>query len=160
MSVSKGDSNRTSDREIVLSRVIDAPQEQVFLAWANPKSIFKWFGPRGYHCEVHQICEATSGAVWRFDMISPTGMRFDNRIIFLEVSPYERLVFNHGKDIDEDPGRFNVKVSFDQQRDGKTLLTLRQLHPSKAQRDDKIGFGAIELGQQTLAKLEEFLHGC
>jgi uncharacterized protein YndB with AHSA1/START domain len=151
--------NGELDREIVLSRVIDAPRDQVFLAWVDPKRVFRWFGPRGFHCEVRQESEAQPGAVWRFDMIAPNGQRYDNRMVFLEVTPNERLVLDHGRDIDDDPNRFKVTVTFDAQSDGKTILTLRQLHPSKAQRDGTIGFGAVELGYQTLAKLDEYLHG-
>ena len=151
--------NGELDREIVLSRVIDAPRDQVFLAWVEPKRVFRWFGPRGFRCEVHQDCEAKAGAVWRFDMIAPNGQHFDNRMVFLEVTPNERLVLDHGSDMDDDPNLFRVTVTFDQQSDGKTVITLRQLHPSKAQRDGKIGCGAVELGHQTLAKLDEYLHG-
>ena len=151
--------NGVLDREIVLSRVIDAPREQVFIAWVEPKRMFQWFGPRWFRCEVHQDCEAKPGAVWRFDMIAPGGKRYDIRMLFLEVTPSERLVLDHGKDIDDDPNRFRVTVTFDQQSDGKTVITLRQLHPSKAQRDGGIGFGAVELGYQTLDKLDGYLHG-
>ena len=49
------------------------------------------------------------------------------------------------------------RVTFDVQDNGKTVLTLRQLHPTRAQRDGAIGFGAVELGQQTLDKLAEHL---
>ena len=52
-----------------------------------------------------------------------------------------------------------MTVTFDQQINGKTVITLRQLHPSKAQRDGKIGIGVVELGHETLAKLDEYLHG-
>ena len=151
--------NGELDREIVLSRVIDAPRDQVFLAWVEPKRMFRWFGPSGFRCEVHQDGEAKAGAVWRFDMIGPNGQRYDNRMVFLEVTPSERLVLDHGKDIDDDPNRFRVTVTFDQQSDGKTVITLRQLHPSKAQREGGIGFGAVELGYQTLDKLDAYLHG-
>lgn len=150
--------NGELDREIVLSRVIDAPRELVFRAWVEPDRMFQWFGPRGFRCDVREVCPLTAGAVWRFDMIAPNGHRYDNRMVFLEVSPSARLVFDHGKDIDDDPGRFRVTLTFDQQSDGKTVLTLRQLHPSKAQRDGGIGFGAVELGYQTLDKLDAYLH--
>jgi len=109
--------------------------------------------------EVRQVCEAKAGAVWRFDMIAPDGHRYDSRIEFLEMLPHERLVFEHGSDKDNDPTRFRMTITFDQQNDGKTVLTLRQLHPSKAQRDGGIDFGAVELGYQTLDKLAEHLHG-
>ena len=151
--------NGELDREIVLSRVIDAPREHVFRAWIEPKRMFQWFGPHGFHCEVHQDSEAKAGAVWRFDMIAPNGQRYDNRIEFLEVTPNERLVLEHGHDKDDDPSRWRVTITFDQQSNGKTVITLRQIHPSKAQRDGGIGFGAVELGYQTLDKLDGYLHG-
>ena len=66
------------DREIVLSRVIDAPRDLVFRAWVEPKRMFQWFGPRGFRCEVRHVSEATAGAMWRFDMIAPNGHRYDS----------------------------------------------------------------------------------
>ena len=57
----------------------------------------------------------------------------------------------------DDPHRFRVTITFDSQSDGKTVLTMRQLHPTRAQRDAGIGFGAVELGYTTLDKLAENL---
>ncbi len=159
MSTSTAYAHGELEREIVLSRVVDAPREQVFQAWAEPDRLFQWFGPRGFHCKVHEGCPARPGAVWRFDMIAPDGRRYDSRMAFLEVTPPERLVFDHGRDIDDDLARCRMTVTVDQQSDGKTVVTLRQLHPSKAQRDATIGFGAVELGGQTLDKLDGYLHG-
>ena len=51
----------------------------------------------------------------------------------------------------------DVTVTFDAQSDGKTVLTMRQLHPTKEQRDAGIGFGAVEFGYQTLGKLARHL---
>ena len=78
---------------------------------------------------------------------------------FLEIIPGERLVYDHGSDLNDDPNRFHVTITFDEQGDGKTDLTLRQFHPSKDRRDATIGFGAVELGYQTLGKLVEYLAG-
>jgi uncharacterized protein YndB with AHSA1/START domain len=149
--------NNELDREIVLSRVIDAPRSLVYRAWTESGRLFQWFGPKGFRCEVLQQGDAKVGAMWRFDMIAPNGQRFDNRMTFLEIIPNEKLVLDHGCDKDDDPKRFRVTITFDQQGDGKTILTLRQMHPSKAQRDATIGFGAVELGYQTLDKLAEYL---
>ncbi len=60
---------------------------------------------------------------------------------------------NHGADKDDDPNLFRTIVTFDEQSNGKTVVTLRQLHPSKAHRRGAIGFGAVEYGYQTLDKL-------
>ena len=60
---------------------------------------------------------------------------------------------DHGLDQDDDPGRFRMTITFDEQSNGKTVVTLRQLHPTAARRAAVIGFGAVELGLQTLDKL-------
>ena len=149
--------NGELDREIVLCRVYNAPRPLVYRAWIESGRMFQWFGPKGFTCEVHQQGEARVGAVWLFDMIAPNGQRFENRMQFLEIVPNEKLVYDHGSNQEDDPHRFHVTLTFAEQSDGKTVLTLRQLHPSRAQRDATIGFGAVELGMQTLDKLTEYL---
>lgn len=157
MTANQSYANGELDREIVLSRVINAPVERVYRAWVEPDSMFKWFGPAGYRCDAPAQNEARVGEVRRFVMTGPDGQRWDSRMTFLEVIPNQRLVFDHGSDIDDDPKRFQMTVTFDRQDDGKTVLTLRQLHPSKSQRDWGIGFGAVERGYETLEKLSEFV---
>jgi uncharacterized protein YndB with AHSA1/START domain len=142
------------DREIVLTRVYDASRELVWRAWTEPARIVQWFGPRGFNCTTHEI-DIRVGGRWRFDMTAPNGHRYPNRMVFLEIDAPKKIVFDHGTDIDDDPGRFRVTVTFDEQSNGKTVLTLRQLHPTREQRDAGIGFGAVELGLQTLDKLAE-----
>jgi uncharacterized protein YndB with AHSA1/START domain len=93
----------------------------------------------------------------RFDMVAADGTVFTNRFDYLEVVPAERLVLDHGSDIDDDPQRFRVTIVVDEQSDGKTVLTLRQLHPTVEQRRATIGFGAVELGLQTMQKLAHHL---
>jgi uncharacterized protein YndB with AHSA1/START domain len=146
------------DREIVLSRVISAPRPKVFEAWTKAEHLSQWFGPAGFTVENIE-CDVRVGGRWRFVMVAPDGTRFDNRMVFLEVVAPERLVIDHGKDVDDDPGRFRVTVTFDEQDDSKTVLTLRQLHPTREQRQAGIGFGAVELGHQTLAKLAQHVEG-
>jgi uncharacterized protein YndB with AHSA1/START domain len=144
------------DREIVLSRVIDAPRELVFAAWTKQEHLTKWFGPKGFTTKTH-ACELHIGGRWRFDMIAPDGKVYDNRVEFLEIKAPELLVFDHGHDKDDDETRFRVTITFDQQSDKKTVVTLRQLHPTKEQREAGIGFGAVEIGYTTLDKLAEHL---
>lgn len=141
------------DREIVISRVIDAPRSLVYAAWTDPEQIEVWFGPEGFAIETKEI-DLRPGGVWRFDMVAPDGTRYDNRMRFLRLEEPTLIEIEHGSDVDDDPGRFRMLLTFDEQSDGKTVLTLRQMHPSKAQREGAIGFGAVEYGGQTLAKLE------
>lgn len=140
------------DREIVFGRVVDAPRDVVFSAWTDPDQIQKWFGPEGMTIETIEM-DLRPGGAWRFDMIASDGTRYSNRMAFLRIEPPSLLEVEHGSDRDDDPGRFRMLVIFDEQGDGKTVLTLRQMHPSKEQRDSVIGFGAVEYGMQTLGKL-------
>ncbi len=140
------------DREIVLSRVIAAPRSVVFKAWIDPAHLPNWFGPTGFTVETQEM-DIRVGGRWRFVFIAPDGTRYTNRMVFLKIEAPRLLEMDHGSDKDDDPARFRVTVTFDEQSDGKTVLTLRQLHPTKAQRDAGIGFGAVEFGYQTLEKL-------
>jgi len=144
------------DREIVLVRVLDAPRDAVFAAWTDANDFCQWFGPDGYTCTVREM-DVRPGGRACFDLTSGAGTVFTSRFDYLEVVPGVRLVLDHGSDIDDDPGRFRVTLTFDEQADGKTVLTLRQLHPTAEQRDAGIGFGAVELGLQTMQKLAHHL---
>lgn len=140
------------DREIVFARVIAVKREIAFQAWADPSQIVQWFGPDGMTIETHEI-DIRVGGTWRFDMVTKDGSRFSNRIQFLRIESPTLIELEHGTDTADDPGRFRMLVTFDSQNDGKTVVTLRQMHPSKEHRDNTVGFGAVEYGTQTLRKL-------
>jgi uncharacterized protein YndB with AHSA1/START domain len=144
------------DREIVLVRVFDAAREAVFAAWTDADAFCQWFGPDGFTCTVREM-DVRPGGRARFDMTSGEGTVFTNRFDYLEVVAGERIVFDHGSDADDDPARFRVTITIDEQAGGKTVLTLRQLHPTVEQRAAAIGFGAVELGLQTMDKLARHL---
>lgn len=143
------------DREIVLSRVIDAPRESVFEAWTDPKQLAIWFGPKGLTIETHAADICVDG-VWRFDMVGPS-VRYDNRMTILHIDRPRLIEVDYGHDKDDDPGKFRMLITFDEQTDGKTVLTLRQMHPTRAAREAGIGFGAVEFGYQTLEKLADHM---
>lgn len=140
------------DREIVIGRLIDAPRSVVYAAWTDPDQIQKWFGPEGMAIETKEI-DLKPGGVWRFDMVASDGTRYTNRMVFLRMEAPALIEVEHGSDQENDPGKFRMLVTFDEQSNGKTVLTLRQMHPSKERREWGIGFGAVEYGGQTLAKL-------
>ncbi len=144
------------EREIVLCRVIAAPRARVFEAFTDPDQITSWFGPEGFVTETLEI-EIREGGRWRFLYTGPDGSHWTNRMVFLRVEAPSLLEMEHGSDIDDDPARFHVTITFDEQSDGKCVLTMRQLHPTKDQRDNGIGFGAVEFGYQTLDKLARHL---
>ncbi len=144
------------DRESVLVRLLAAPRAAVFAAWTDPDAFCQWFGPEGFTCTVHEM-DVRPGGRARFDMVAGDGTRYTNRFDYLEIVADERLVLDHGSDVDDDPDRFRVTITLDEQADGKTILTLRQLHPSAEHRAGAIGFGAVELGLQTMGKLARHL---
>ncbi|HEX6039522.1 SRPBCC family protein [Longimicrobium sp.] len=145
----------TTDREIVLSREFDAPRELVFQAYTDPAHLPHWWGPDGFTNTVYEI-DVRTGGRWRFMMHGPDGTEYPNRITYQEVAAPERLVYLHGEDVDNDPGAFHVTIRFDD-LGGRTRVTQRMLFNSKAQRDGVISFGAVELGNQTMAKLAAHL---
>lgn len=143
------------DREVVMSRVIDADRDTAFNAWADPEQIVEWFGPFGFRTITHEI-DIREGGLWRFDMIAPDGTVFSNRMVFLRIELLRLIEFVHGEDIENDPEAFRMLVTFDDQDNGKTAVTLRQMHPTAERRAIVIGFGAIEYGTQTWDKFAEF----
>lgn len=147
------------DREIVLVKLLNHSRAKVFAAWTDPEALAQWYGPDGLDIETHEV-DISEDGIWRFDMVGVfegKPQRFPNLIRFLEIVPNERIVMDHGSPDPNDPDRFRVTVTFDEQSDGKTVLTMRQLHPSPERRRFVIGFGAVEYGLQTLDSLGAWL---
>lgn len=145
----------SEDREIVLTRVFDAPRELVFQAYTQPEHLAQWYGPDGFAITT---CEhdCRTGGRWRFMMHGPDGKDWPNRMDFREVVRPERLVFDHGSDQDDDPHEFFVTITF-ADAGCTTRLTSRMLFRTREQAEATIKFGAVELGQQTLRPLAEHL---
>ncbi|MBJ3786667.1 SRPBCC family protein [Devosia sediminis] len=147
------------EREIVLVKVLKHRREKVFAAWMDPAALAQWYGPEGLAIDSHEA-DIRAGGHWRFDMVGHfegKEQRFPNLMRFLEIVPNERIVADYGTPDPEDPDRFRVTVTFDEQSDGKTVLTMRQLHPSRERRQVVMAFGAVEYGQQTLDGLAAWL---
>jgi uncharacterized protein YndB with AHSA1/START domain len=145
----------TSDREIIITRVLDAPRELVFEAWTDPEQVVQWWGPRGFTTTIHEM-DVRPGGVWRFVMHGPDGTDYDNKVVFVEVVKPDRLVYNHGAGDESDFPPFGVTVTFDEESD-KTRLTLKLVFVSRAERDNAVESGALEGGNQTLERLAEYL---
>ncbi|CAA9320547.1 MAG: Ligand-binding SRPBCC domain protein family [uncultured Gemmatimonadetes bacterium] len=143
------------EREIVMTRVFDAPRELVFDAWTDPLHIGEWWGPNGFTITTHER-EVRPGGVWRFMMHGPDGTDYDNRVVYTEVTRPERVAYAHGRDMDDDPERFEVTVTF-VDLGGRTELTSRIVFATAGQRAEKVRFGAVELGYQTLDRLAAYL---
>jgi uncharacterized protein YndB with AHSA1/START domain len=155
MSADFSDSSRTTEREIVITRLLDAPRALVFDAWTNPRDVAKWWGPNGFTTTIQEM-DVRTGGIWRFIMHGPDGVDYKNRIVFIEVAKPDRLVYVHGDDEPGDPGQFHVTVTFTQIGD-KTRLSMRMLFSSAEECRKWKEFGAVEGGEQTLARLAGYL---
>ena len=149
----------TSDRELVATRVFDAPRELVFNAWTDPARVGQWWGPRGFTTTTYAM-DVRPGGVWRFCMHGPDGRDYQNKITYREVVRPERLVYKHG---DADPSEglepvsFEVTVNFEAQ-DSRTRVTMRMVFPSAKAREFVVKtYGAVEGGNQHVARLAEYL---
>ena len=145
-----------ADRELVFTRVFDAPRELVFDAWTNPKHLPHWWGPNGFTTTIHEM-DVRPGGVWRLVMHGPDGVDYKNKIVFLEIVKPERLVYKHEPEKGTEPVSFETTVTFVAQG-GKTEVTMRMLFPSAATRDLVVNtYGAVEGANQTLDRLAEQL---
>jgi uncharacterized protein YndB with AHSA1/START domain len=148
----------TADREIVISRVVDAPRELVWKAWTDPEHVAKWWGPNGFTTSI-EIMDFRPGGVWKLTMHGPDGASYPNKSVFVEIVEPERIVFNHGGAREGGgPGAtFTATWTFAVEGDG-TKVTGRLVFPTAEARDIVIReYGAIEGGKQTLAKLADYL---
>jgi uncharacterized protein YndB with AHSA1/START domain len=146
------------DREIVISRVVDAPRELVWQAWTDPQHVHHWWGPRGFSTTMKKM-DFRVGGVWEHVMHGPDGTNYPNKSTFKEIVPLERITYAHGGGREDGPGAsFTATWTFETVADGKTKLTGRMVFPTAEARDFVVReFGAIEGGRQTLERLAEYL---
>jgi uncharacterized protein YndB with AHSA1/START domain len=160
-----------ADREFLLSRLFDAPRELVFEAWTDPKQMARWWGPKGF---TNPVCEmdVRPGGPYRIVMRSPEGAEYPLKGIFHEIVKPVKIVFTdnweeHPADWHElllkygadRPAREALNTVTFEDRDGKTLLTIRTLFESVAVRDAMVKMGMNEGWSQSLDRLEELLAG-
>lgn len=147
----------TADREIIISRIVDAPRTKVWRAFTEPEHLIQWWGPNGFTNTFHEFA-FKEGGVWRFMMHGPDGTDYPNRIVFDEIVPQEHIAYTHDDDSPEEKGHvFHSTVSFEEQADGKTKVTLHLVCQTAGERDFMVKFGAIEGGKQTLGRLAAHL---
>lgn len=142
-----------AQRTMVLERVMQAPRTMVWAAWMNPETLPQWWGPNGFSCRTTRI-DLRAGGEWVFDMIAPDGTVFPNHHRYGEIGAEERIdyVLLWGED---GPKHADAWVSFRDQ-DGATKVTLGMVFSTAEEFQQAKGFGAAELGLQTLGKLERF----
>jgi uncharacterized protein YndB with AHSA1/START domain len=140
---------RTSDRELVVTRTFDAPARLVFEAWTKPELFRKWWLPKSMGMSLQSLdMDVRTGGSYRLDF--GDSMSFFGT--YLEVTPYSRIVWTN-----EEGGENGsvTTVTFDE-RNGKTLLVMSEVYPSKEALDEA-GTGAADATHETFGQLDEIL---
>jgi uncharacterized protein YndB with AHSA1/START domain len=145
----------TADREIVLSRDIDAPRELVFEAFTQFRHLSQWWGPDGFTTTTRAF-EFRAGGAWDFVMHAPDGTDYQEWITWTEIVPGERIALLHGESRD-DPNAFESTLTF-QSHGEATRIVMRTVFPTKQLRDGAVErYHAIEGGEQTLSNLAAYV---
>jgi uncharacterized protein YndB with AHSA1/START domain len=145
----------TADREIVISRVIDAPRELVFEAFTEVRHVSRWWGPEGFTTTTRAF-EFRVGGEWDFEMRGPDGTDYQEWISWTEIVPPERIALVHGE-FRGDPNAFESVLTFAPEG-AATRLEMRTVFPTKEMRDEVVEkYGAIEGGEQTLGNLDAYV---
>ena len=143
-----------AERTMILQRVIKAPRSVVWGAWLNAETLPQWWGPDGFSCRTTRI-DLRSGGDWVFDMIGPDGTVYPNHHQYQLVKPQDRITYallwgENG------PKHADAWASFEETGEG-TQVTLGMVFATADEFQGAKGFGAIELGLQTLGKLAKFV---
>jgi len=142
-----------TDREIVMTRVFDAPRQLVFDAFTKPELLKRWFGPRGWSLVVCEV-DLKVGGTFRFVLRGPDGRDMGMRGVYREIVAPERSV--HVESFDDFPGESQVTTVLVEQG-GKTTLTATVLYPSQEIRD-MVAMSGMEHGAaESYDKLAELL---
>lgn len=147
---------RTTDREVVVTRTFNAPPRIVFEAWTKPELLKRWWTPKSYgmsfvSCEI----DLRTGGAYRFVFSHPDfeqPMAFFGR--YLEVTPPARLVWTNEEGGED--GQITT-VTFEE-RGGQTRVALHELYPSKEALDGAVASGATSgFSDEMFDQLDELL---
>jgi len=144
---------RTSERELVVTRTFNAPARLVFEAWTTPELFKQWWVPKSMgmflrSCEMDVRTGGTYRLVFGHDVSNPD--EFFGR--YLEVTPPSRIVWTN----DEGGDGGSVTTVTLEEKDGRTLLVMHELYPSK-EALDAAGTGAADMMSETFEQLDELL---
>jgi uncharacterized protein YndB with AHSA1/START domain len=142
-----------SDREVVLTRVFNAPRHLVYDALTKPELLKRWFGPHGWSLVVCEI-DLRVGGAWRYVLRGPDGADMGMRGVYQELSPPDRTV--HTERFDDYPGE-SVVTCVLTEADGKTTLTGTVLYESKIIRDAVVASGMEHGAAESYDRLAEIL---
>ena len=143
----------THDREISISRILNAPVELVWEVWTKPEHIANWWGPNGFTTTISKM-DLTAGGEWDLVMHGPDGTDYKNKSIFKEVVLHKKIVYEHVS-----APKFVSTISFEAQGE-QTQITWHMLFETAEQFIQVVKtFKADEGLKQNVEKLEAYLAG-
>ena len=145
--------NTAGVREIVVTRVIDAPRESVFAAFTEREHIEKWWLPSG---STTQEMTVKPGGLWRYSQPGPDGAHYSFKVKFIEIARPERLVYDFGTDAENAPEPVRTNVTFEEEQ-GKTKVTLQLLFATAAAREEAAKYGGVGGAKAALESLADYV---
>jgi uncharacterized protein YndB with AHSA1/START domain len=143
-----------SDREVVMTRVFDAPREELFKVSIDPNFIPLWWGPKRYTTTVEKM-DVRPGGIWRFIQQDKEGNKYAFNGVYREIVPFEREV--HTFEFEGMPGHVMTETSIFEEFEGKTKLKIADQFQTAEDRDGMFGSGMKEGATETMNRLEELL---
>lgn len=145
---------KNNPNEFTLTRVYDAPVEDVWNAWTDPDQVAQWWGPRGFTLTTHHK-DFRVGGTWKYTMHGPDGVDYPNVTPYLVIEKYSKLVYDHGGSEDRPP-LFRVTVLFSE-TDGKTTMQMTMTLPTPEALIEIRKFIKKAGGEATWDRLAEYL---
>ena len=146
---------RTSQCELTVTRTVKAPVELLFDAWTRAELFQRWWAPKSFGLTILSYdADVRTGGSYRLEMAHPSSdrpMAFFGR--YIEVIPQARIVWSNEEGDEEGP---ITTVTFEEES-GETLVTVRELYPSKEALDEAIGSGSTSGWGEQFGQLEELL---
>jgi uncharacterized protein YndB with AHSA1/START domain len=143
--------DNTADREIIVSRILHAPVELVWKVWTDPEHIKNWWGPDGFTNTISKM-DIKPGGEWHLVLHGPDGTDYNNKSIFKEIIPHEKLVYEHVSG-----PKFLATITFESRGD-KTFLHWKMVFDTREQFLQVIKTFQADKGlEQNVQKLETYL---
>jgi len=141
----------TADRELVITRTLNAPVDLVWEVWTNPEHITNWWGPDGFTNTIH-VMDVRPGGEWDLVMHGPDGTDYKNKSVFREIVKNKKIVYEHIS-----APKFVATVEFEAQGD-ETLIRWSMLFRTAEEFIQTVKtFKADEGQKQNIEKLNAFL---
>jgi uncharacterized protein YndB with AHSA1/START domain len=143
--------NDTSNRELVISRTLNAPVELVWEVWTSPEHIVNWWGPDGFTNTIQKM-DMKPGGEWDLIMHGPDGTDYKNKSVFREIIPFKKIVYDHASG-----PKFTATIEFTDKGE-QTLIRWQMLFLTAEELEQTVKTFKADKGlEQNIGKLNIYL---